>query len=66
MKTQEFKISGMTCQHCVKAVEIELEELGIDKYEVDIGTAKVNFDEKKFSVQSIKDAIKEAGYEVID
>ena len=30
MKTQELKIEGMSCNHCVMAVRKELEKLGFD------------------------------------
>ncbi len=64
MTKKEFKINGMTCHHCVKAVEIELEELGVNSYEVEIGSAIVEYDENKISEDQIINAISEAGYQV--
>jgi len=61
-----FKIDGMSCGHCVMAVKKEMNKLEIEKKKVEIGSAKVSFDTKKVSEENIKDAIKEAGYKVIE
>jgi copper chaperone len=60
-----FNIDGMSCDHCVMAVEKELVKLKIEKEEVKIGSAKVNFDLEIVSEENIKDAIEVAGYKVI-
>ena len=60
-----FKVDGMSCGHCVMAVEKELNKLEIEKKKVEIGSAKINFDAEKVSEENIKDAIEEAGYKVI-
>jgi copper chaperone CopZ len=65
MTEKTFKIDGMTCHHCVKAVEVELEEIGVENKEVEIGSAKVKYDENKLSEQDVEKAIEEAGYEVV-
>lgn len=64
MTTQEFKIEGMTCNHCVIAVKKELSKLNHAIMEVGIGFAKVNFDETKVSSSDIEKAISNAGYKV--
>lgn len=61
-----FKIEGMTCQHCVMAVKKEISKLNVDKMEVKIGEAKVQFDETKVKPADIKQAIINAGYSVIE
>ncbi len=69
MKTgmeKTFKIDGMSCGHCVMAVETELKKLAIEKNKVEIGSAKVSFDAEKVSEENIKDVIEEAGYKVIE
>ena len=66
MTQKEYKIEGMSCGHCVMAVKKELakiEYLKIDN--VEIGSAKVEFDENQTDNQKIIDAIEEAGYKVI-
>ena len=65
MRTKEFKIEGMSCGHCVTAVNIELEKIGITEKDVRIGSAVVNFDESKHSDKQIIESIKEAGFEVV-
>ncbi len=65
MIKKEFKIEGMSCGHCVMAVNKELSKLDLDDKEVEIGSAKVRFDETKTSDQRIKEAIEEAGYKVV-
>lgn len=65
MSEKAFKIDGMTCHHCVKAVEVELDEIGVENREVEIGSAKVKFDENKISESDVEKAIEEAGYEVV-
>ena len=62
----EFNIEGMSCGHCIIAVEKELNKLNIGKKKVKIGKAKVEFDITKASEEDIKNAIKNAGYTVIE
>lgn len=60
-----FNIDGMSCGHCVMAVEKELGKLKINEKKVEIGSAKVSFDLEKVSEENIIDAIEAAGYKVI-
>lgn len=64
MKTT-IKIDGMSCQHCVMAVKKEIQKLDVQKLDVKIGEATVEFDESKLEVDAIENAIKAAGYIVI-
>ncbi len=59
-----FRISGMTCPHCVKAVEIELKNLGLESFSVEIGKAEIVYDQDKVNNEDIINAISEAGYRV--
>ncbi|MFA3782797.1 heavy-metal-associated domain-containing protein [Melioribacteraceae bacterium 4301-Me] len=65
MTTKDFKIEGMSCHHCVMAIEKELSKLELESKNVEIGKAKVVYDENKINEQSIINAIEEAGYKVI-
>ena len=66
MKTQELKIEGMTCGHCVMAVRKELSKLPNTTVEdVQIGSAKVQIDETKVTAQQLAQAIETAGYRLI-
>jgi len=63
---KEFKIEGMSCSHCVMAVEKELNKLDIKNKKVEIGAAKIEFDPDKVNEEEIKSSIKEAGYTLIE
>jgi copper chaperone len=59
-----LKIHGMTCGHCVKAVEMELKELLLESFSVEIGKAEVEYDPEKVSHNEIRNSIMEAGYSI--
>ena len=63
---KEYKIEGMSCGHCVMAVEKELNKLEIKSKNVEIGSAKIDFDPDKVSEEDIKNSITESGYIVIE
>jgi copper chaperone len=66
MKTQELKIEGMSCGHCVMSVKKELGKLeSVVVEDVQIGKAKIQFDETKISAKLIADAIDGAGYKLV-
>lgn len=59
------QISGMSCGHCVKAVEGALKQVpGLSRVEVKIGEAVIET-EGAPDVAKIKEAIEEEGYEVV-
>ena len=59
-----LKIDGMSCNHCVMAVEKNLSQIKLIKFKVTIGSAKVEFDENEIAEEVIIKAIEEAGYKV--
>ena len=63
---KDFKIDGMSCHHCVMAVQKNLSRLNLKKYDVSIGTAKVEFDERVTKEEMIVKAIEDAGYKVLN
>jgi len=65
MKELNYKISGMSCNHCVMAVKKELSKLNPESMEVEIGSARVLIDETKIRADSVEKAIAEAGYKII-
>ncbi len=65
MKTELIKIDGMSCMHCVKSVREELQKLDLNLKSVEIGSARVEYDETKVSREKINDSIKEAGFKVV-
>ena len=64
MAEKIFIIENMNCNHCVMAVKKELSKLNLDSFQVEIGSAKINYDESKTKDEQIVKAIEEAGYKV--
>ena len=63
MKSEELKITGMTCGHCVMSVRKELSKLpGVEVRDVQIGSALISYDEAKVSGARIKSAVEDAGF----
>ncbi|WHH59982.1 heavy metal translocating P-type ATPase [Petroclostridium sp. X23] len=65
MEKQMFSITGMTCASCAKAVERSVSKvLGVQAANVNFATEKlsVEYDESKTNIDSIKEAVKKAGY----
>ena len=63
MKSEKIEIKGMSCGHCVMAVQKELYQLPIKVKNVQIGSAEVEYDENKVDLNQIYTAIEKAGYE---
>ena len=65
MTTTEIKIEGMSCGHCEMAVRKELSRLDNVKIKkVKIGEAIVEYDETKVKLETLYNAIAQAGYKV--
>lgn len=65
MTAETIKISGMTCNHCVKSVEEAIKHLPVEKHEVKIGSLYVEYDSEKLTKEQIIKAIEDTGYEII-
>jgi copper chaperone len=63
---KEFEIQGMSCGHCVMALEKEFNKLDIENIQVEIGSVKIEFNPDKVSEKDIKNSIREAGYIVTE
>lgn len=61
-----IKLSGMSCQHCIKHVEHAIEELHVKKFKVEMNLLDVEYDESVVTHQQITKAIEEEGYEVVN
>ena len=67
MQNVTLKVEGMSCGHCVKAVESGVGELnGIESVKVNLNEAEVavSFNDAQVSLEQIKEAIEEQGYDV--
>ena len=68
MKHTILKVQGMTCQHCVKAIEKSVGKLaGVTEVAVNLANAQVDvhFDERQSDEAAIKAVIQEEGYGVV-
>jgi copper chaperone len=65
MATATLKVSGMTCDHCVRAVTNALKgNAGVRDAQVDLkaGRAVVDFDEKATTPRDLANAVMDEGY----
>jgi copper chaperone len=65
MSTAVLKIEGMTCGHCVAAVERALRgQEGVNNANVDLklGIAEIDFDEGSVEPEDLVTAVEEEGY----
>lgn len=68
MENVTLNVQGMSCGHCVKAVETSVGALtGVQEVKVDLAEAKVTvaFDEASVTVDQIKETIDDQGYDVV-
>ncbi|HLO12142.1 MAG TPA: copper chaperone CopZ [Pseudoneobacillus sp.] len=62
-----LNVSGMSCGHCVKAVEGSVGELkGVSSVKVHLenGTVDVEFNTSEVTLETIKETIDDQGYDV--
>ncbi|ULT58766.1 copper chaperone CopZ [Neobacillus drentensis] len=67
MEKVTLNVQGMSCGHCVKAVEGSVGALkGISSVKVDLKDAKVDveFNDQEVSLDQIKETIEDQGYDV--
>jgi copper chaperone len=69
MEKKVLKVTGMSCEHCVKAVTTALNALpGVKDVAVNLkaGTASFSYDSSSTPLSAIKAAIVEEGYEAAE
>jgi len=63
MERLHLTIEGMSCEHCIRAVRGRLERTaGVKVDDVDIGSATIDYDPAKASIDDIEEAIADEGY----
>jgi len=63
MELLHLTIEGMTCQHCVRAVDGRLRRTpGVEVAQVAIGSADVRYDPAATNVDEITEVIADEGY----
>ena len=66
MKPHELHIAGMSCNHCILHVKGALGTVdGLEIEDVQIGKARVWFDDEKVTKETIAGKVEEAGYKLI-
>lgn len=65
--TSTFQVSGMTCGHCVNAVNQEISKLdGVTRVDIDLPTGSVTVEsDEPVDPSAVAAAVGEAGYEVV-
>ncbi|MBT2624176.1 copper chaperone CopZ [Bacillus sp. ISL-32] len=67
MKNVKLNVQGMSCGHCVKAIEGSVGQLeGVNQVnvELDESLVEVSFNESQVSIDKIRDTIEDQGYDV--
>ncbi|MRX72035.1 copper chaperone CopZ [Bacillus lacus] len=67
MENAVLQVKGMSCNHCVKAIQSSVGALqGVNKVNVSLqeGQVEVEYSSDKASLQKIKETIDEQGYDV--
>ena len=63
MERLNLTIEGMTCEHCVRAVRNRLAVTpGVLVEQVEVGTARIQYDPARTTVDAIEEAIADEGY----
>ncbi|HEY3288129.1 MAG TPA: cation transporter [Gemmatimonadaceae bacterium] len=63
MTSLQLTIDGMSCGHCVMAVQKALRSLdGVDVQQVLVGSAALQYDPAKRTVEEIFEAVRDQGY----
>lgn len=67
MSETTFHVAGMTCGHCVNAVQEEVGRLdGVSQVAVDLEAGKVTVTSSRpVSDAEVRSAVEEAGYELV-
>jgi copper chaperone len=67
MNELQYKVNGMTCNHCVNAITTEVKNVqGVSEVNIDLETKIVKVTGNDVSDKNVREAIKEAGYEAQD
>lgn len=67
MTSTTYRVEGMTCDHCVRAVRTEVEAIeGVAEVEVDLATGEVAVtSDAPLDPAIVRAAVDEAGYELV-
>ncbi|CAG5081484.1 Copper ion binding protein, CopZ [Thermobacillus xylanilyticus] len=61
-----LKVEGMSCGHCVNAVETAVKQAGaVGTVDLASGTVTIEYDENAVTLEQLKQAIEDQGYDVV-
>ena len=64
-RTETLTITGMSCGHCVRAVQTALESVdGVEVEDVRVGEARVRYDDEAVSPDAVARAVEDEGFVV--
>jgi copper chaperone CopZ len=67
MKISEFRVEGMTCAHCVAAVQEEVSAVeGVQVASVNLGMGFLTVGGDGYDEAAVRAAVDQAGYRVVD
>ena len=62
---RSYRVTGMTCSHCVASVTEEVSEVaGVTDVAVDLASGRLDVAGQGFTDAAVQAAVQEAGYEV--
>jgi copper chaperone len=65
MDAAHLNIEGMTCEHCVRAIDGRLRKTpGVQVDKVVVGAVDLHYDKSKISLDDISELISDEGYTV--
>lgn len=67
MKTERtLYIKNMVCPRCIRVVKEDLEKLGIEVIELELGRAEVIYDQNEIPDAHVKETLERAGFEILE
>jgi copper chaperone len=64
--SREYVVDGMSCAHCVMSVTEEVQRVpGVASVDIDLESGRVVVRGDAFSDEAVRDAVDDAGYEVV-
>jgi len=65
--TKTYRVTGMTCEHCVSAVSSEVGGVpGVKSVHVDLADGRVTVTGEGYTDDMVRAAVDEAGYELVE
>jgi copper chaperone len=65
MEAVHLNIEGMTCEHCVRAIDGRLRKTpGVEVEKVVVGAVDLRYDPERISMDEISEVISDEGYTV--